>query len=261
MPKDLAPRGGLNWNLPSKAVKNNEKILKLAIETDEFLEGFHQRISEMDTHATEWVEMRGASPTKTGEAQLQERSSYPKEGRDLTACHDWVGGSDGRDDYVFNVVRSPTSPKNADIFYLTDGTHHSEDDEAKGGEANLDILPSNLRVTEWPTLENTFVEASEPEDPNLHLGEGPDIGGIGVGTAMDLLPNVRVTEWPSDERVPNFLYTAEPHDTGRDSHRSLGPYDRFWQNHDIYGHEQRNGQRNVANGGSAKTSNSAHPER
>lgn len=76
VPRDLAPHGRLNWELPKEARMNLQIILKFTEETDKLLDEFHARVPTIDEVIEEWCEMKGASPTKAGFAKIRAQASH-----------------------------------------------------------------------------------------------------------------------------------------------------------------------------------------
>ena len=140
VPKDLAPRGQLNWDLPKKAKTNFHVMLKLSNKADELLNEFHEKIPRIDEVLNEWTEMQGASPTRTGHEQLGAQSLFQcglGKSNEITR----LGGNG--DDCVFNMVRNLDTPGRADVIYFTDAVEESDRDIQK-----RDSVPPNLRSVE-----------------------------------------------------------------------------------------------------------------
>lgn len=209
VPKELAPRGGLSWDLPSKAVTNNNKILEVTNEADEFLAGFHvkmfgahERLEQMEELVTEWIEMRGSSPTKAGRAQLQIQEKFSESSFEDTE----VGNGQS---YIFNMVMGPPSPKCADVIYLTNPVEQGATEHS---------VPQNLRTTDW----------------TMNQCLSRDTRGKPSSRDSSIPPNIRSREWADNELLMANAFADTSSPEVQEVIRSPGPYEKFWIKHDIY---------------------------
>ncbi|MCJ1457075.1 hypothetical protein MMC28_007441 [Mycoblastus sanguinarius] len=217
VPSPLAPRGNLSWDLPQNAVTNLNICMKLTNKAEELLEEFHSKIPQIDEFLSEWVEMQGSSPTKTGETQIRALNKR----LDLTS--DDAGNSDG---YIFNMVGHLDSP-NATTIYLTDGIEDRRDD------SEISSTP-NMRSIVWPEFDGSYVHlADSVHDTAIVLPE-IDIE-VNKPTRKDSSPpslgGTERSDVGHETYLSNDVYSPEP------EAKTVGPYETFWHEHDTYNRE------------------------
>lgn len=224
VPRDLAPRGQLNWELPQKAVANLHIMLKLNNKTDELLDEFHNTIPQIDEALNDWVEMKGASPTKIGEEQLRARSFLDYAQVDEANA---LRGSD--DDYVFNMVRNLDKPGRGDVVYLTDAVKDS-DLIGKGHSS----IPENIRGMDWLDFDGSYIHLQDASDPvelktvipdRLQVPQADRIRQNGTP------PNLRTTGWDQDLILTPTIYSPAMTIDSSDYRTQTGPFEKFWRQH------------------------------
>lgn len=226
VPSALAPRGQLNWELPKKAKANLHIMLKLSNNADELLDEFHHTLPQIDEAINDWVEMKGASPTKIGEEQLRARSFLghrnDKEGTVLKRSND---------DYIFNMARNLDNPGRADVIYLTEGVEDS-DSVDKGDN----LIADNIRGMDWLDFDGSYLhlqEAKDPVEPKTAIPEALHIQKAD-GTRRNSIPlNLRVPGWESEQDhilTPTVYSPAVSTDAG-ELRTQTGPFNKFWCQH------------------------------
>lgn len=235
VPRDLAPRGHLNWDLPRKAVTNLHICLKLSNKADEFLEDFHEKLSEIDEVLTEWVEMHGSSPTTTGEAHLRELAYIVDHNLGSADGSETAGSLMRTDGTVFNMV---SSPGRADVIYLTDGI---DDDETS---------PLKLPKTRWQDFDGSYLEIANaapqagPQSAVVQHEHDYEMRQTTKRRWVSTPSNLRLGDWPEANEhcyLPSKTYNppaeAETGMSGAEARsNSLGPYELFWLHHDPCGY-------------------------
>ena len=232
VPGDLAPRGRLNWELPRPAKTNLHIMLELKEETDEILEEYHSKLPLIDQALEEWVEMRGASPTTTGEAKLREMASLQRFG-DVEDQGEQRDAS--TDFYIFSMARNLDSPGRGDVIYLADAF---EQKKAKERESSI---PENLRAVDWLDFDGSHLhvaEASHEVEAEMAIPESVPplkISKSGKRTSSRP-PNLRISNWSESDAVdllPTSIYSPEPESAGSQACKRLGPFQDFWRGHDV----------------------------
>lgn len=231
VPSDLAPRGRLNWELPRPAKTNLHIMLELKEETNEILDEYRSKLPLIDQAMEEWVEMRGASPTTTGEAKLrnlaslQTFSDVPNEGEQHDAS---------TDSYIFSMARNLDSPGRADVIYLADAF------EQKKGNERKSSIPNNIRAVDWLDFDGSYLhiaEAAHKAEAEMAIPDSvPTLQIPKPGGRRNSRPsNLRVSEWSESEPVdllPARSYSPEPWSAGSQTCKRLGPFQEFWQGYD-----------------------------
>ena len=231
VPSDLAPGGRLNWELPRPAKTNLHIMLELKEETNQILEEYRSKLPLIDQAMEEWVEMRGASPTTTGETKLRNLASIEtfsdirNEGEQRDAS---------TDSYIFSMARNLDSPGRADVIYLADAF------EQKKGKERKSSVPENIRAVDWLDFDGSYLhvagvsyegeaETAIPDSvPPLRIHK-PD------GRRYSRPSNVRVSEWSDSESMdllPTSVYSPVPSSGGSQACKQLGPFQEYWQGHD-----------------------------
>ena len=215
----------LNWELPRPAVTNLHITLKLTNDPDELQKEFQDKIPCIDELLGLWGELKGASPTRTGEAQLRARAPIAED-------QGWTS-TEGGEGTTFNLVSRLDTPRRADIIYLTDAVEDSR------GHAEDSSIPSNLRTVEWLGFDGSCVHLEDAEPKVAALPKEQDFNFDQPGMRNNSTPpNLRVTEWLDDEQYTNPPSEACSPESGSDagkSSREAGPYETFWLKHDPYG--------------------------
>ncbi|KAL6713956.1 hypothetical protein ACLMJK_008450 [Lecanora helva] len=207
IPQDLKPRGTLKWELPNKARTNLHIMLKLSNKADELLDEFHEKIPKIEEVLTEWVEMRGSSPTVEGMEKLRALAS------DNAAV--WnegaFGQNNGSDDYVFNMVRNLDTPGRADIIYLTDAVGEDDKDADKADESYVHLPNAAELAKEMPQPLNVSKDGRRDSIP----------------------PNIRATPWEDDGYLNPTVYSPENEFESDEDIDSSEPFDDFWRHHEV----------------------------
>ena len=231
VPSDLAPGGRLNWELPRPAKTNLHIMLELKEETDEILGEFRSKLPLIDQAIEEWVEMRGASPTTTGEAKLRDLASL-KRFCDVQSQDEQPDAP--ADSYIFSMARNLNSPGRADVIYLTDAF------EPKEGKERRSSIPENLRAVDWLDFDGSYLhvaEASHEDEAAMAIPKSVPTLKIpkSRGRTNSRPPNLRVSNW-SDTETVDFLspsiYSTEVGGAGRQAYTRPGPFQEFWRGHD-----------------------------
>ena len=231
VPRDLAPRGRLNWELPRPAKTNLHIMLELKEETDGILEEYRSKLPFIDQAIEEWVEMRGASPTTTGEAKLRDMASL-NTSQDVE--HQGEQHDTSTDSYIFSMARDLDSPGRADVIYLADAF------EQKKAKDRKSSIPENLRAVDWLDFDGSYLHVAEAS----HAAEAE----MGIPDAVPILktpksgrrtnsrpPNLRISDWSesvSGDVLPASIYSPEPESAGSQACKPTGPFQDFWQAHD-----------------------------
>ena len=211
----------LNCELPKPAVVNLHVMLKLTNDPDEAQKEFHDKVPQINDVLGLWSEVKGASPTTTGEAQLRSRApcaedwgrTYPEEGSGTT----------------FNLVSNLDTPGRADVIYLTDASGDSRE------YAEDSTIPLNLRTMEWLGFDGSFVhlEDAEPKMAAASTEQGFDFDERSMRRSSTPF-NLRITEWLDGEQYtdsPSEAYSSESDSDAENDSREIGPYENFWINH------------------------------
>ena len=231
VPSDLAPRGRLNWEIPRPAKTNLHIMLELKEETDEILEDYRSKLPLIDQALEEWVEMRGASPTTTGEAKLRDMASLQRFG-DVEDQGEQRDSS--TDSYIFSMARNLDSPGRGDVIYLADAF---EQKKAKDRKASV---PENLRAVDWLDFDGSYLhvaEASHEVEAEMAIPESVPILKIPKSgrKTNSRPPNFRISDWSESEPVdllPTSIYSPEPESAGSQACKRRGPFQDFWRGHD-----------------------------
>ena len=228
VPSDLAPGGRLNWELPRPAKTNLHIMLELKEETNQILEEYRSKIPLIDQAMEEWVEMRGASPTMTGEAKLRDMASFKTlwEVRNQSEQRD-----SSTDSYIFSMARNLDSPGRADVIYLADAV------EQKKGKERKSSIPENIRAVDWLDFDGSYLhvaEASYQAEAEMAIPDSvPPLRIPKPGErTYSRPPNLRVSEWSESESMdllPASVYSPEPWSAGSQACKQLGPFQEFWQ--------------------------------
>ena len=219
VPPALFPGRKLNWELPRPAVANLHVKLKLTNDPDKLLEEFNAMIPQINDVLGLWSEVKGASSTATGEAQLRARA-------DVAEDRDWPSTGEDKGT-TFNLVSHLDTPGRADIIYLADAAEDS-------GEFPEDSrIPSKLRTIEWLGFDGSYVhlEDAERKMAAVPTEQGSDLDEHSV-KRKSTPSNLRTVEWEDGRSYPSLF--SEPHSSEPDSEtisREIGPYENFWKNH------------------------------
>lgn len=213
VPAALFPGRKLNWELP-----------RLTNNPDELAKKFHDKTPQIDDILGLWGEMKGASPTTTGEAQLRARIPVAED-------HSWTS-TEKCEGTAVNLVSKLDTRGQTDVIYLADAVEDS------GEHAGDSSVPSNLRTMDWSGFDGSYVhlEDVEPKMTVYPTEQGFDFGEQSM-RRNSTPSNLRATEWLDDELYREFASDVNPEpgsDAGRTS-RQTGPYETFWMNHDPYG--------------------------
>ena len=233
VPADLAPRGRLSWVLPSQTVTNLHIMLKLTDQTDRLMDEFLEAIPRINEILHEWVEMRGSSPTTTGEQRLRLQSRHPKGDENAASGDDKIR----HDDLVFNMVRRLDICGKADVVYLSNFVDDSD--------VNESVLP-NIRAVEFLDFDDSYVHvsnavsesdtegkaSSEGWETESTVSEGPDSPFTESDYSGSTLPRLD-TEGTSerDHYLTGSVYDTVDNSKINDCRRSTGPYEKFWRNY------------------------------
>ncbi|KAF6237580.1 hypothetical protein HO173_004470 [Letharia columbiana] len=226
VPAALFPGRNLNWELPRPAVTNLHVMLKFTNEPDKAQKEFHDKIPQINDVLGLWSELKGASPTTTGEAQLRAQISVAED-------QGWTSTEEG-EGTTFHLVSNLDTPGRADVIYLTDAVEDS-------GEHAEDLsVPFNLRTMEWLGFDGSYVhlEDSKPKMAAFPIGQGSDSDEQSMRNSTP--SNLRVTEWLEDEQytdLPTEAYSSEPGSDAGKTSRETGTYENFWIKHDPSGPE------------------------
>ena len=230
IPRDLAPHGRLNWELPKEARMNLHIMLKFTEETDKLLDEFHAKVPTIDEVIEEWCEMKGASPTKAGFAKIRAQVSH-KESSKTKAKNAGEHTGETADSYIFNMAKNLDSLGRSDLIYLTDAVRDKEDEGRKSG------MPENLRAVDWLDFDGSYVHLAdahqaEPETANPESKSWLSVPGPSM--RRDSTPtNLRTTEWPMSEQdacISPSIYSPEPEGDSKKA-KPLGPFEEFWRDH------------------------------
>lgn len=214
VPRALFPGRKLNWEIPRPAVTNLHVMLKLTNDPDELLEDFHSKIPQIDDVLRLWGQLKGKSPSTTGEAQLWTRIPGAENRGWTSAQHD--------EGTIFNRFNSLDTTARADDIYLNDDAKYSVE------HAEHASVPPNLRTRDWSDFDDSYVHVDEAE---LKMVAFPKEQSFDFGATPS---NLRITEWLDDERYTDPA--SEAHNSEPDRiPRQIGPYETFWMNHDPYG--------------------------
>ena len=226
-----------NSRLPRPAVANLHVMLKLTNDPDELRNEFHDKIPQIDDFLALWGELKGATPTVAGEAQLRARTA------------DLIQEGEGT---ILNLARNLDTPGQGSFVYLTDTVKDSEQD------AEDSCVPSNLRTVDWLGFDGSYahLEDAEPKTPAIPADHDVDFGEPSMKRNSRILSNLRVTEWLKDVQhtdISSQAYSSDPdsdvHHTDVSSQayssdsdsdvgnisRETGPYEMFWRGHTSYG--------------------------
>ena len=218
VPQALSPGRKLNWELPRPAVTNLHVMLKLTNDPDELLEDFHNKIPHIDDVLRLWGQLKGASPSTTGEAQPGTRIPGA-ENRAWTSLQQVEGT-------IYNSSSDLDTTERDDYIYLTDDVENSIE------YAEHPSVPSNLRTKDWSDFDGSYVHVDdvEPKMAAFPKEQSFDFGEHNMSTPT----NLRVREWLDDEQYTESA--SEAHNSKPDRiPRQTGPYETFWMNHDPNG--------------------------
>ena len=203
-------------------------MLELKEETNQILEEYRSKIPLIDQAMEEWVEMRGASPTMTGEAKIRDMASSKTfwEVRNQGEQRD-----SSTDSYIFSMARNLDSPGRADVIYLADAV------EQKKGKERKSSIPENIRAVDWLDFDGSYLhvaEASYQAEAEMAIPDSvPPLRIPKPGErTYSRPPNLRVSEWPESESMdllPASVYSPEPWSAGSQACKQLGPFQEFWQ--------------------------------
>ena len=198
-------------------------MLKLTNDPDELVQEFQDTIPQINDVLGLWGELKAASPTTTGEAQLRARTPVA-ENHGLTSGDKGEGTS-------FNLVSNLDTPGRADVIYLTDA-------ERDSGECVEDSsVPSNLRTIEWLGFDGSYVHLEDAEPKMAAFPTELDFE-LEHNRRNSTPSNLRVTEWLDDVQytdLPSEAYSTESGSDAGKTSGEIGPYEAFWLNHDPYG--------------------------
>ena len=200
-------------------------MLKLTNEPNEIRKEFHDRIPQIDDVLGLWGELKGASPTMNGEAQLRTRTR-------AADVQGWSSRGNGKGT-IFNLVSDLDTPGQADMIYLTDATEDS------GEDVEDSKIPPNLRTIEWLGFDGSYVHLEESE---ANMAASPTKEHFDFDEhdtrRNSTPPNLRLTQWLEDEEQYTSLSgetcRSEPDSDARAS-PDVGTYESFWINHDPSG--------------------------
>ena len=222
VPPSLFAGRKLNRELPGPAATNLHVMLKLTDDPNELQKEFNDKVPQINDILGLWSEVKGASPTATGETQLQSRVPISKD------CS-WTSTEESKGT-TFNLVSYLDSPGRADVIYLTDASEDSEE------HAEDTSTPPNLRKVEWLGFDGSYVHLEDAEPKMAAAPTGQDIDFDERSIRRNSTPsNLRITEWLDDEQhtvFPNEAHCSESASDAGASPREIGPYEAFWINHD-----------------------------
>lgn len=210
-------------------------MLELKEETNQILEEYRSKLPLIDQALEEWVEMRGASPTTTGEAKLRNLAS-------LETFSDVRNGGEqcdaSTDSYVFSMARNLDSPGRADVIYLADAFEQKEGKERKSS------IPENIRAIDWLDFDGSYLHVAEAShEGEVEMAISDSVPPLRIhkpgGKTYSRPSNLRVGEWSESESMdllPASVYSPEPWSASSQACERLGPFQEFWQ-----GHEDSNG--------------------
>ena len=221
VPRDLAPRGGLSWELPKKTVTDLNIRLKLTDETDRLLDEFHQTIPRIDEILSEWMDMRGLSSAATGEKTLRAQARRHLADYGIEESR----GKIQQENLVFNMVRHLNTPGRADVMYLTDTVDDS----------GLSESPTpNIRALDFVGFDDSYVhlsgngsdiEDSNPKDLSSFSAESNHTGSTpsNLGTQAE--------DYDQDYCLAASIYDPSEVDKDKACSRQLGCYEAFWRDY------------------------------
>lgn len=226
VPSALAPRGQLNWELPKKARANLHIMLKLSNNADELLDEFYDTLPQIDEALNDWVEMKGASPTKIGEEQLRARTFL-----DHRNVNESTALKGSNDDYVFNMARNLDNPGRADVIYLTEGVEDSDSID-KG----RNLIADNIRGVDWLDFDGSYVhlqDAKDPVEPKTAIPQALHIQKADEIKRNSIPLNVRASGWESDQHhiLTPTVYSPAINSNAGDMRTQTGPFNKFWRQH------------------------------
>ena len=227
VPSDLAPAGRLNWELPRPAKTNLHIMLELKEETDEVLKEYRSKLPFIDQAMEEWVEMRGASPTTTGEAKIRDLASP---GRFWDVQNAGKQHDASTNPYIFSMARDLDSPGRADVIYLIDAFEQEKCKDRKSS------IPENIRAVDWLDFDGSYLhvaEASHEAETEMAVPEPvPILKTPKSGRRTNSRPpNLRINDWSESEPVdflPTSSYSPEP----ESACERPEPFQHFWRAHD-----------------------------
>ena len=231
VPSDLAPGGRLIWELPRPAKTTLHIKLELKEETDEILEEYRSKLPFIDQAMEEWVEMRGASPTTTGEAKLRDLASP---GRFWDVQNEGKQRDASTNSHIFSMARNLDSPGRADVIYLVDAFEQEKCKDRKSS------IPENIRAVDWLDFDGSYLhvtEASHEAEAEMAIPKSvPTLKIPKSGRRTNSRPpNLRISDWSESEPVdflPASSYSPEPESAGSQACKRLGPFQDFWRGHD-----------------------------
>ena len=231
VPNDLAPGGRLNWELPWPAKTNLHTMLELTEETEDLLDDFHSNLPDSGQVMEEWVEMRGASPTMTGEAKLR---ALAIQKRPLNVQN---GGEEYRNsaesDYIFNMMRSVDSLGRSDVIYLADAFEQTK------GNGQRSSTPENIEVVDWLEFDGPYVNTEQAfHEPKAEMRTSQSVPGIETlpsGRRTNSRPSIlQMTDWfeldPVGYLSPN-VYSPEPGSVLNQADKHFMPFKDFQRKH------------------------------
>jgi len=198
-------------------------MLKLSNNADELLDEFHHTIPQIDEALSDWIEMKGASPTKIGEEQLRIRSFLDNHGIDGGTA---LKGSN--DDYIFNMARNLDNPGRADVIYLTDAV-----EDSLSVEKGHDPVAETIRGVDWLDFDGSYVHLQDAHVPGEHKTVIPETLHVpkANGTRRSSTPlNLRTSGWECDQ---DMLLTPKVYSPviKTDGRKQTGPFEKFWREH------------------------------
>ena len=226
VPKDLSPRGQLNWQLPKKTRTNLHLMLRLTHEADKILDEFHEKLPVIDEILSEWSEMRGASPTIKGLEQLRANSGFPDR------CRSEEGYNGGHGDYIFNMVRNLSHPGRADIIYLTDAVEDTNMDTS--------VPPSDIRGVDWLDFDGSHIHLQDVGGQRHSECAVPETSDEAHSEGMERIPvNFQTSQWESEREayLSPTIYSPSEESVPDRSPKTTGPFVDFWRHHEApFGH-------------------------
>ena len=231
VPKDLAPRGRLNWELPKGARMNLHIMLKLTEEKNKLIDEFHAKVPTIDEVIGEWCEMQGASPTRAGFAKLRAQVSHKASSRAKADERGKQPDDDG-DSYMLNMVKNLDSPGRSDLIYLTNAGQDKKDIFRRSR------IPDNLRAVDWSDFDGSYVHLADASHQTELRTANPELKSKLTVSEPSMRrkrtpSNLRTTEWSTSEPDAYLfpgIYSPKPYDEAGKA-KPLGPFEEFWRDH------------------------------
>ena len=209
----FAGRKPLNRLLPRPPTANLHVMPKLPNDPDELQKDFHDKIPQINDVLGLWGEVEGADPTTTGEAQLRLRAPVIEDQHWTSTDESKGTASDPVSDFV--------TPGQADLIYPADASEDS------GECAEEDLVPSNLRATEWSDFDGSYVHLEDAK-PQMDFDEHS------MRRDSSTPINLRVTQWLDDEQYnasSNDVSSSQSDSDARPDSEEARPYETFWASH------------------------------